>query len=124
VSVLGALSRSPVAIPRLQFCAAAALRAIHTKETLVYLQALLDSPEPTVRYEAVAGMASFANSGSIPREPALVVDGVVAARPSDNKFKNSQTLDNFPAVDTFRSNEGTYIAFWKNWWSGVQVVLQ
>jgi hypothetical protein len=44
VSILGALSRSPVAIPRLQFCAAAALRAIHTKETPVYLQALLDSP--------------------------------------------------------------------------------
>jgi hypothetical protein len=69
-------------------------------------------------------MASFANSGSIPREPALVVDGVVAARPSDNKIKNSQTLDNFPAVDTFRGNEATYIVFWKNCWSGVQVEVQ
>jgi hypothetical protein len=119
VAALGALSGATTTVPRLQFCAAAALRRIHTKETLVYLQELLDSRYPDVRYEAVAGLASFANSGSIPWEPPLVVDGAAVAR-QPNIYKSSQTLENFPTVATFQQNEAKYIAFWKGWWTSVQ----
>jgi HEAT repeat protein len=119
VAALGALSGATTTVPRLQFCAAAALRRIHTKETLVYLQELLDSQYPDVRYEAVAGLASFANSGSIPREPPRVVDGAVVTR-QPNIYKSSQTLENFPTVATFQQNEAKYIAFWKGWWTSVQ----
>jgi hypothetical protein len=114
VAALGALSVATQAIPRVQFCTAAALRMIHTVETLPWLGKLLDSKSADVRYEAVAGLASFANSGAIPRESPMVIDGVVTPRPP-NPFKNSQTLENFPAIDTFHLNEAKYITFWKSW---------
>jgi hypothetical protein len=68
-------------------------------------------------------MASFANSGSIPRETPLRVDGNFSARPA-SQYKNNDTLSHFPTVDIFRKNESTYISFWKSWWATVQPQLK
>lgn len=122
VRALGLLSKASITIPGLKVCAAYALRRIHTKDTLEYLHLLLDDQDPAVRYEGVAGMASFANSGFIPQEAALVIDGIATAR-MRNRFKTSDTLQNFPTIDSFKKNEAKFINFWKTWWSAVQAEL-
>jgi hypothetical protein len=116
VAALGAMSASGPA--RVQICAATALRMIHTRETLPYLVRLLDSVNPDQRYEGVAGLASFANSGAIPWEPPLVTDGVATTR-APSPYKTDRTLENFPAIDTFHQGEAKYIGFWKAWWANV-----
>ena len=115
-----AASASPV--PRLQSCAAEALRNIHTKETVPFLAPLLDSPDQTIRYYGLSGLASFTNSGVVPREPPLMIDGVVTPR-NPSAFMSAETVRNYPTMSTFALNEASYLSFWKAWWTTNQVAL-
>jgi hypothetical protein len=119
VVVLGELATTSRSVARLQECAAYALRRIHTRESLPLLASLLDSPSPTIRYEGVAGLASYANSGLIPNEPPLLVDGVPTSR-AQSAISTAETQDNFPTLDTFRKDEQRFIAFWKQWQRQIQ----
>jgi hypothetical protein len=100
--------------PQLRECAAHALRRIHSRETLPLLLKLLDADSQVVRYEAVAGLASYANSGFIPNEQSLIVDGLVQARQRAPE-RDAATASQFPTLDRFRREEATIVAFWRDW---------
>ena len=101
-------------VPRLRQCAAFALRNVHSRESLPYLASLLDSEDGEVRYEGVAGLAPYANSGFVPGERPLTVDGVVQARHA-TQARTAATEANFPALETFRQDERSVIEFWREW---------
>ena len=122
IPILGRLAASISPIPRLQRCAAEALRNIHSKETLPFLVPLLESTDVTIRYFGLSGLASFANTGYIPWEPPLQLDSVQAPR-TPSGFVNQDTLNNFPAMSAFAQNETQYLTFWKIWWTKNQIAL-
>ena len=103
-------------------CAAHALRAIHTKESLPNLRLLLDSSDQTVRYEAVFGLAAFANNLPVQANENTVNLGYLKS-PADGPFTTPDTRANVPSLPEFRANEQKYIGFWKLWWAQVQSKL-
>jgi hypothetical protein len=119
VSSLGLLTQSGY-ISRLQFCALRALRAIHTKETLPYLATFLDSTSEKLQYEAVAGIASFANSFPLPTARNTADMTMLAISPNA-PLATAATQANFPTQRTFADQPQTYISFWKNWLSGPSI---
>lgn len=98
----------------LRQCAAYALRNIHTVETLAYLVALLRSDQSQIRYEAVAGLASYVNRGHLPRESQLTLAGKPQPRPS-NPLPDPQAAEHFPAIPEFMRNEKRYLDYWQAW---------
>ena len=101
-------------ILRLRECAAFALRNIHSRESIPFLVALLDSDQDGIRYEAMAGLASYANSGYIPHEKPLTVNGVSQPR-QRSALRTAETEAHFPTLDTFRKDQNRFITFWKQW---------
>lgn len=113
VSSLGLLTRSGYN-SNLQFCAIHALREIHTREALPYLSQFLDSTSVRLQYEAVAGIASFANG--LPVQTAQnTADLTLMTVPANASFATADTRTNFPNRRTFATQPQMYISFWKNW---------
>jgi hypothetical protein len=113
VSSLGALTKSAYA-DNLKFCAVHALRAIHNKEALAYLSPLLDSASARLQYEAVAGIASFANGLPI-QTPANTANMSLYTVPPNAPFATADTQKHFPTQRAFTKQPQTYISFWKSW---------
>ncbi len=100
----------------LKLCAAHALRSVHTRDSLPALVSLLDADLSELRYEAVAGLASFANS--LPVETGNNLPGMEHMKPTGRgSYTTDETLKHFPTVPTFAANEARYIGFWKAWWT-------
>jgi hypothetical protein len=114
LSILSALAAVPSPTPLLRTCAAFALRNIHSKESIPYLLGLLGSDDFQVRYEGMAGLASYANSGFVPGEKPLSVDDVVQPR-IQAPLRTEATSANFPTFDRFKLDEAVTIAFWRQW---------
>jgi hypothetical protein len=119
VAALTDLASSSSGSLSLRRCSAHALRAIHTKESLPGLAKLLDSSDQNVRYEAVFGLASFANG--LPVQVTGNTANLEFLRPSgDSPLANADTRANMPSLPEFRSNEQKYLNFWRQWWIRVQ----
>ncbi len=118
IGALGALTSTglPVAM---RTCAAHALRNIHTKETLLFLAALLDGDTNDLRYEGVAGLASFANNFPI-QTPANTANMGYLTSQGKTQYSTDDVRKNFPGKALFQQQESTYIAFWKTWWAAHQ----
>ena len=112
--ILAGFAAAASPIPLLRGCAAFALRNIHSKESIPFLIGLLDSDDLNVRYEGIAGLASYANSGLFPGEKPLMVDDVVQSRIA-KPLLTPATAANFPTLDTFRRDEVSFISFWRGW---------
>ncbi len=123
VAILGRLSILAGASPELASCAVIALRHMHTRESLPFLVVLLDSADRRIRYQAVAGLASFANMGHVPLEEKLRARGQYVAT-TRGPYTTDETLQHFPTLPAFENNEAQYINFWKSWWNRVQPLLQ
>jgi hypothetical protein len=122
VAALTDLASSSSGSVSLRRCSAHALRAIHTKESLPGLLQLLDSSDQTVRYEAVFGLASFANG--LPVQVPSNTANLEFLRPSGNSpLATADTRANMPSLPEFRSNEQKYLNFWRQWWIRVQALL-
>lgn len=106
----------------LRKCAAYALRAIHSKETLTYLAQLCDSESQELRYDCVIGMASFANS--LPVQNSQNVKNIGWANSeSKGPYTTDETLKNFPSLELYTKEESKYVGFWKNWWEENKAIL-
>jgi hypothetical protein len=114
-AAISALAKVAQGQEPLRSAAAHALRAIHTEDTLPYLAALLDSDSAIVRYEGVAGIASFANG--LPVQTDQNYTNMAFLKPSATaEFQpTDETREHFPGLDLFRENEQKYILFWKKW---------
>jgi hypothetical protein len=118
IAMLGALSN----VDPLRSAAVEALRAIHTQETLPYLAAFLDSASAELRYQAVTGIASFANGFPIQTRENYASMAFLSPSPTARFRSTEETREHFPAVDTFAQNEQKYILFWKKWLADNQLV--
>lgn len=118
VEALGRIATSTAASVSLRRNAAYALFSIHTKETLPFLAKLFDDVDKEVRREAMAGLASFANSGYLPERP-LTRNGQPVAR-AESPYVTKETLEHFPSPSAFEQNEAEYLQFWKTWWTRMQ----
>ena len=115
ISSLGSLAKSGYSAS-VQYCALHALREIHTKEALPYLTPFLDSASVKLQYEAVAGIASFANG--LPVQTASnTANMTLMTAPTSAPLATNETRKNFPTQRAFESQTQTYISFWKNWLS-------
>ena len=100
---LGRLSAVPFP-ESIRSCATYSLRASHTAASLPFLTGLLDEKNADMRYDALAGVASFAL-----HLPTL--DGVPAF-PTAGK---EEDMRHYPSRALFDQNEQLYISYWKNW---------
>jgi len=113
IQALGRLSASPSRIPGLQLAAARALAAIHTREAVPYLAALLDDPAPEVSKTAIIGMSFFANGVGI-----QTIHGARMIEHLNNRTQTpytSEKTERYLGFEEKRRDE--YLAFWKDWWS-------
>ena len=113
IASLGSLAKSTFP-DSLKGCAVHALRRIHTRETIAFLAAELDSPSQQMQYEAVAGIASFANG--LPVQTAQNTANMSAfAIPPNSPLSTADTRKNFPSRSAFSQQPQMYISFWKGW---------
>ena len=117
-SALGALASSggPLAM---RTCAAHALRSIHSPGTLAYLASILDSSTTDLQYQAVAGLASFANNLPI-QSPTNTPSMEFLQSQGPTKYATEAVRQNFPSKASFERQKDQYISFWKAWWAAHQ----
>ncbi len=114
IEVLGRLAALGQQWPRLSEAASMALRAIHSRQTLPSLKALLDSPNPTIRFNAVFGIASFANGLPVANPPNIANMGYLEAQEA-SPLRREATMSNIPSLDAFRRDPEYYTNYWRNW---------
>ena len=113
IASLGSLAKSTFP-DALKGCAVHALRRIHTRETIVFLVSELDSPSQQLQYEAVAGIASFANGLPV-QTSQNTADMSAFAIPPNSPPSTAETRQNFPSRSIFNKQPQMYISFWKDW---------
>ena len=95
-----------------------ALRAIHTKDTLPYLAALLDDSDIKLQAEGVGGLASFANG--LPIQTSASVPSLSYLQlPDRAPFKTSDTVSHLAMGEAAIA----HLSFWKTWWSQNRIAL-
>ena len=111
LAALGALLGSQYS-DKMRDCAVHALREIHSRETLPFLEKLLEDNSPQIRYDAVIGIAQFAIGFPVARmeDKKAAISGFT---PGPNF--TSDMYPHYPAQGLFLSNEQEYISYWKNW---------
>jgi hypothetical protein len=115
VQILGQLATDVSVGLDLRIATGIALARMHTQQTLPYLAALLNDPNPTLETAAVGGMASFANHVPIgSHEPAA---GAWQYRTDDTIAHSA-----FDEV-TVQGQASYYIQYWKSWWQQNQPTL-
>jgi len=80
-----------------------------------HLAALLDSASPDIRYDAVSGLAAFANNFPIQDATNFANMGFLQSQGA-TVFTTADTMKNFPGVTAFHQQESVYLEFWKAWW--------
>ncbi len=118
VSSLGRISL----YPGMAACAATALAAIHTRQTLPFLAQLLDSKDPAAREQAVRGLSRFVENLPIRQRDdnitgkSLIPQGPAPYRSADtDRFSLSRRL-----LTLTGESDAEYVQFWKLWWARMQ----
>lgn len=114
IAALGRLAL-PGAPKNLRQDAVYALRAIHSQHALPHLVQLLDSDSADLRYDALIGLASFANNLPMQTPENAKTMGWLHAE-STGPYTTEETLQNMPSRPIFDQQEQQYIEFWKRWW--------
>jgi hypothetical protein len=117
IKALGRMATAKEQPPELRVAAAQALSAIHTRETLPYLAALLDEPDPPLLSYAVVGLSFFAN-GVGTQTVTAGLDHLNKRQPSVYRTKETEQYLGFDAA---RQQE--FVEFWRRWWSRNQMDL-
>ncbi|MCC7175954.1 MAG: hypothetical protein IT159_12225 [Bryobacterales bacterium] len=123
VRAIGEMATEESAAKDLQIDGAQALRSIHTKEALPYLAKLLDSKDPHLRGQAVAGFTYFVNNWPIETQAAVV--GMAFTRPVANTPYRTVETERHSSMGSFEraEDEQAAVQFWKNWWAEHQQEL-
>jgi len=123
VAILGRIVDDTGGNLRFRRAAAFALAAIHTKEALPYLAALVADDDPELRAEFVRGVGSFANG--LPVQTMAGTPSLSYLQPqADSRFRTNDTIVNHPLnIEYIEENESKYLSFWKAWWATHRVEL-
>ncbi len=110
--------------PQLREMASWSLRAIHTRETLPALAALLDHNYVGVRHMAISGFCLFVLEAPVV-DPTS--DQITSYKPvEDARFATPETqahCQSGGAIDA-QADLDAYAAFWKAWWAAHRAAIQ
>jgi hypothetical protein len=111
--------------PALREHASYALRAIHTKETLPALAALLDSKSSEIQSQAISGFCLFVRNA-----PAITPQSVPSMAWLQTRQPNpylTPEVEHYchPGGQVYASGDASaYVNFWKSWWTTHQSELE
>lgn len=118
LEAMGVIANNQDAPGYLQRAASFSLRSIHTREALPILVDLLSNANADVRYDAVFGLASYANGFPIATsqntKPLEYVKSL-------QDTPDVQLRDYCPTREQFSKNEERYVTFWRNWWQSARL---
>ena len=115
VQALGRLATTSGVGSGLQMAACDALRSVHTKDSLPFLVALLDSPNAEIRHEGLAGISMFVEN--LPIQKAEMVPNMTWLRPQGPAPYRTTDTDKYSAkFGEPPDRQAEYVAFWKSWW--------
>ncbi|HTB10816.1 MAG TPA: hypothetical protein VK752_04560 [Bryobacteraceae bacterium] len=121
---LGLLAFQEFAEPAVRENAAYALRAIHTKETLPALAALLDSNDTEIQSRALSGFCLFVrNAPPVTAQSVPSMSWLQTRQPVP--YLDAETQRYCPLGGTvYQSGDASaYVNFWKSWWTTHQSQL-
>jgi hypothetical protein len=118
VSALGSLAlRKPGGAP-LRENASYALRAIHTRQAVPALAALLDAEEERVRINALAGLCLFVrNAPTVTPQAVVSMAWMQSRQPAPLLNAETQSYCFMGGIPGRTDNLEPYITFWRAWWS-------
>lgn len=118
LEAMGMIAKNQDAPGYLQRAASFSLRSIHTREALPILADLLSSANADIRYDAVFGLASYANRFPIATlQNAKTLEYVKSLQdPPDVQLR-----DYCPTREQFSKDEERYVVFWRNWWQSAKL---
>ncbi len=125
VRALGALAMRDHPEPGLRENAAYALHAIHTKEALPALVALLDDTSDRVRPQALSGLCLFVRNASALTSDSVPSMSWMQIHPP-TPFLNPET-EHWCLLGGTTGPAGdldAYASFWKSWWNEHQLEIQ
>jgi hypothetical protein len=100
--------------PGLRSAAVRAITALHTKESLPFAAALLDSSDPEERMRGVFALSSFANG--CPSQTPETGDTFLQCN-SPSRYRNQETMAAFAFRRGPDEEELRLFSFWRNWWN-------
>ena len=124
VRALGALSIRDPAEPGLRQSTVYALRAIHSKQALPALIALLDDKEDRVRSYALSGLCLYVrNAPTVTPESVPSMSWLQSRPPTPLLNPETQRYCLLGGMID-RATQDVYVSFWKSWWNQHQVEIQ
>ncbi|MBI5083795.1 MAG: hypothetical protein HZB13_04260 [Acidobacteria bacterium] len=117
MAVLGELTADNTGSRRARRCAVNALRNIHTAAALPYLVKLLEDADELAAFDAIMGLASFANDGANALNLPLVDGATRIERDRTAHYRTPETLAAIPDWQMFKRERPRLVQFWKNWWT-------
>lgn len=104
------------------------LRAVHSKEAVPFLAAMLDSDLGNLKYNGVMGLASFAQGLPITTPENVRTGNWLKPEPGSNSATYAvapqEASRYMPATDTFEKDQTRYTGYWKSWWAKHRSVLE
>ena len=116
ISVLGRIATTQSLPVGIRNYAAEALAKIHTKDTLPYLAALLDSQDARLRNWAFAGFTRFVDN--LPIEKPEMMTTMAWMKPQGPQpYRTADTDRHIASFGASTERNAEYVSFWKAWWS-------
>lgn len=127
IQSLGKLTSKPIPA-RIREEAGRVLRAVHSKEAVPFLVAMLDSDLDNLKYDGVMGLASFAQDLPVTTPENVRTGNWLKPGPNSKSATYAvapqEASQYMPATDTFEKNQTRYIGYWKTWWANHRSVLE
>ncbi len=125
VRALGALALRPEAVAGLRENAAYALRAIHTKESLPALAALLDEDAERVSSYALSGFCLFVrNAPPVTPQSVPSMSWMQSREPAPYLTPETERYCLMGGRPDPSRNKAEYVSFWKSWWAANRADLE
>lgn len=120
VEALGRLVTGPTVGVGIQAAAAEALRTIHTRESLPFLVAMLDSPSLKIRHQGLAGLSMFVLN--LPIQTPEMGPSMTWLTPQGPAPYRTADTDRYSVAFGVEpeGRQAEYVTFWKGWWARMQ----
>jgi len=115
LELMGQLTRLIEAPLSLRRAAAHSLRAIHSSASLPDLRALLDSEDPQMQQEGLAGLVAYAMDFPITTPDLVPSMRHMLSRDLDTRVPQ-EFIDNFPRFEDSAHPKERVLEFWRRWY--------
>jgi len=117
VRALGSLALRESAMPQLRQNSSYALRAIHTKDAVPALAALLETKDERVRINALSGLCLFVrNAPTVTPQAVVSMAWMQSRKPAPLLNSETQTHCVLGGTPGNTGDLEPYVSFWRAWW--------